>query len=67
MNCEKCHFKTEVTDSRTSDLRVRRYRRCLACNHKFRTTEMTHKGWLDYLTVALQKVLKVKTDEPNNN
>jgi len=63
MYCEKCHSKTEVTDSRTSDLRVRRTRKCTACGHKQLTTEMTQRGWLDYLTEALRKVLKVRTDD----
>jgi len=63
MRCPKCHTKTEVLDSRTSDLRVRRRRQCPACKRKLTTQELTDKDWFDYLTEALRKVLKVPTDD----
>jgi len=63
MRCPKCHTKTEVLDSRTSDLRVRRRRQCPACKRKLTTQELTDKDWFEYLTEALRKVLKVPTDD----
>ena len=60
MYCEKCHGKTEVLDSRTSDLRVRRTRRCTLCGRRYHTTEMTNKAWVEYLTESVKKVLKIK-------
>lgn len=41
MNCPKCGGETRVTclEHHPSGNRVRRFRRCLACNYKFRTTQ----------------------------
>lgn len=42
MNCPVCdHFESSVTDSRSAPNTIRRRRKCLACQTKFTTYEVT--------------------------
>ena len=63
MRCPKCHTKTEVLHTYASDLRVRRRRECPACKRRMTSHELTDEAWFEYLTEALKKVLKVRTDD----
>ena len=63
MRCLKCHTKTDVIDSRSSDLCVRRRRQCPACKRKYSTKGLSDQNWFEFLTEALKKVLKVPTDD----
>jgi len=63
MRCPKCHTKTEVLHTYASDLRVRRRRECPACKRRMTSHELTDEAWVEYLTEALKKVLKVRTDD----
>ena len=40
VNCPKCKSKSKVYDSRSRNSTVRRYRKCLSCDHKYQTEEV---------------------------